>query len=223
MVEEAEDFFFPNPQSRRKEENYWNFLQEATPSEEWDNSEMFAQDTHWRYMRIQTPQRAWSPERDAAAETWPHCWTNTRRPRTDWTGWWTGGSIADVRAWRQTCKVTLQVSLNYSSYTLDSQNSSILKRHWNLLKGIITSQWIHIFHIHFTICMFCHCRLNILMHHKRLLVLTSRTRYQGICIPESNLSWSRYAAKGFSSSHGKPGSTAKEDKEVHWLKKKPLK
>lgn len=58
---------------------------------------------------------------------------------------------------------------------------------------------------------------------KSSLLLTSRTMYQGICIPESNLSWSRYAAKGFSSSHGKPGSTAKEDKEGHWLKKKPLK
>lgn len=39
--------------------------------------------------------------------------------------------------------------------------------------------------------------------------------YRGRCIPGSILPSNRYAAKGFSSSHCKPGSTVKEDKEVH--------
>lgn len=50
--------------------------------------------------------------------------------------------------------------------------------------------------------------------YKTGLLLTSRTMYRWRCIPESILSWSRYAAEGFSSSHCKPGPTAKEDKDV---------
>ena len=52
-------------------------------------------------------------------------------------------------------------------------------------------------------------------YKKAKSLFTSRTMYQGRCIPGSILPSSRYAAKGFSSSHCKPGSTVKEDKEVH--------
>lgn len=161
---------------------------------------MWIQITYGRCRRTQTAQRVRRLETDAAAETPPHSWTNTELHPTDWTDRRTGGNLADDPTWRHRRKTcTSETSQPKQSHT---------QKWWS--NATVLNTFILVF-------MFFISYILFRVTYQLRLLLTSHTGCLEICIPESIQSWNRYAARGFSSSHCRPGSTAGEEKAAQTL------